>query len=345
MIQVDLSDFTGDELARLRKERQDAHEAELTKFNDRKREHQARVDSRRREYKDAWASRRYLKAVILWGRFMLEPSSSIPSAPAISAATERERILEAGAAGQRVVIERLAARLDDRWVALNGHLNFKGEVDIVLIGPGGIACIEVKTLNAEVAVDGDEWRRQFCGRNGHSLARKRSWSTREVGRRPARSMSQPNNCTSGCSGMASTRRSGAGSCLRMRTPALAPHGTSQSTQSCARTNSTSSACWECRMLCPLRQKQSGGSANSSAATTSTTPNAGLRPVRSAPQLRRRKRARDLLWPDATEALTKARRPPRPSRSTKAAKPLPRCIEPPRNSRRLFGLSQAATEAV
>jgi hypothetical protein len=190
MIQVDLSDFTGDELARLRKERQDAHEAELTKFNDRKREHQAQADNRQREYEDAWASRRLFKAVMLWCRFILEPSPPVPPAPAISAITERERILEAGAAGQRFVIERLAARLDDRWIALCGYLNFKGEVDIVLIGPGGIACIEVKTLNAEVTVDGDEWRRQFRGRNGHAMGAQ-TLVVDQGGRSPARQVNEP----------------------------------------------------------------------------------------------------------------------------------------------------------
>lgn len=190
MIQVDLSDFTADELARLRKERQDAHEAELTKFNDRKREHQAQVDSRQREYEDAWASRRYLRVVMLWCRLMLEPSPPVLPAPAISATTERERILEAGAAGQRVVIDRLAARLDDRWVALSGYLNFKGEVDIVLLGPGGIVCIEVKTLNAEVTVDGDEWRRQFRGRNGHAIGAQ-TLVVDQGGRSPGRQVNEP----------------------------------------------------------------------------------------------------------------------------------------------------------
>ncbi len=190
MIQVDLSDFTADELARLRKERQDDYEAELTKFNDRKREHEARVDGSQREYEHAWASRRYLKAVMLWCRFMLEPGPTVLPVPAISATTERERILEAGAAGQRTVVEHLAARLDDRWVALNGYLNFKGEVDIVLIGPGCIACIEVKTLNAEVTVDGDEWRRQFRGRNGHAMGAQ-TLVVDQGGRSPARQVNEP----------------------------------------------------------------------------------------------------------------------------------------------------------
>ncbi len=190
MIQVDLSDFTADELARLRKERQDAYEVELTKFNDREREHQAQVDRRQREYEDAWASRRYLKAVMLWCRFMLEPGPPVLPAPAISATTERERILEAGAAGQRSVVEQLAARLDDRWVALSGYLNFKGEVDIVLLGPGGIASIEVKAINAEITVDGDEWRRQFRGRNGHAMGAQ-TLVVDQGGRSPARQVNEP----------------------------------------------------------------------------------------------------------------------------------------------------------
>lgn len=190
MIQMTLSDFTADELVRLRKERQDAHEAELTRFNDRECERQTRVDNRRREYQGAWAARRYLRAVMLWFRFVLEPSPPVPPVPAISATTERERILEAGAAGQRSVIEHLAARLDDRWIALSGYINFKGEVDVVLLGPGGIACIEVKTLNAEVTVDGDEWRRQFRGRNGRLIG-PQALVADQGGRSPARQVNEP----------------------------------------------------------------------------------------------------------------------------------------------------------
>src|SRR5207247_1280058 len=127
MIHVVLSDFSADELARLRKEREDAFDAEIRRSRDFERDSRVTVAERQRQYHDAWAARRYVHAVWLWFRIVFAPTPELPPTRTMPAMTEREHILEAGAAGQRSVVEHLAAQLDDRWIALSGYFNFKGE--------------------------------------------------------------------------------------------------------------------------------------------------------------------------------------------------------------------------
>jgi hypothetical protein len=190
VINVDLSDFPADELSRIRTDREATFEVEMKKYRDIERDNLTTAAESRREHSAAWASGRYFRAVLLWIRIHFGPTPELPQTPEMPAVTERERILEAGAAGQRAVVEHLAARLDDRWISLSGYFTFKGEVDIVLIGPGGVACIEVKTLNAEMKVDGEDWWRQFRGRNGQVVGAP-TLVRDQGGRSPSRQVNEP----------------------------------------------------------------------------------------------------------------------------------------------------------
>jgi len=190
MIHVVLSDFTSDEPARLKRAREEAFESEMAQFRELDIKRQADAAELRRQYDDAWTAGRYLFAVVLWFRILFAPGPESPPLPKMAAVTAAERILESGDAGQRAVIEQLASRLDDRWIALSGYFNRRGEVDIVLIGPGGIGCIEVKTLNAEVTVDGDVWSRQFRGRHGQAIGTP-GLVLDKGGRSPSRQLNEP----------------------------------------------------------------------------------------------------------------------------------------------------------
>lgn len=77
-----------------------------------------------------------------------------------------EAALRAGRDGEQAVVRRLLEQCTEPFELVTGYQSWHGEIDIVVITPGGIAAIEVKTLNADIAIDGDCWvkrRRNSAG--------------------------------------------------------------------------------------------------------------------------------------------------------------------------------------
>lgn len=190
MIHVVLSDFTSNQLERLRRARDEAANAALAPQREAEKARQAEVDALHRDYHEAWAARRIVHALILWFRILFTPDAKATPAAAAAPMSDAEHILRSGDAGHRAVIDRLASQLDDQWVALAGYTNHRGEIDIVLIGPDGIACIEVKALNAQLTIDGDEWVRRRIGRHGDVLDGP-SPVLDKGGRSPSRQLNEP----------------------------------------------------------------------------------------------------------------------------------------------------------
>jgi hypothetical protein len=52
----------------------------------------------------------------------------------------------------------LDAELDDGWVLLKGYRNRRGEIDYLLLGPGGLFAVEVKYVNGTFRITRDRWR-------------------------------------------------------------------------------------------------------------------------------------------------------------------------------------------
>ena len=76
----------------------------------------------------------------------------------------------AGVDGERLAIAALGQLLGDEWTALRGYRNRRGEIDLILAGPDGLAAIEVKYHNATVQCDGDTWWETRNGRPGSGLS-------------------------------------------------------------------------------------------------------------------------------------------------------------------------------
>lgn len=73
-------------------------------------------------------------------------------------------------------------RLSDDWLLFRGYVNRRGEVDHLVVGPGGIWAIEVKGRGVCVHIDGDQWRYEKFDRYGNLVdqgiladRRGRSW--------------------------------------------------------------------------------------------------------------------------------------------------------------------------
>ena len=116
----------------------------------------------------AWHQSRY-HAVPGWAaRWIWRWLNEIrPQAPHYEVAGIADARRAAGMRGEARVIEALGAELDDGWLALRGFWTpWSNEVDIVLVGPSGVYCIEVKSYVGLIRVNGDRWTRTFLDGNG-----------------------------------------------------------------------------------------------------------------------------------------------------------------------------------
>lgn len=85
----------------------------------------------------------------------------------------KEESIAAGMAGEQQVAADLSAVLGGEWVLFRGYRNGRGEIDHLLLGPGGMFAIEVKYHNATVYITGDEWRFEKFDRWGNRVEQGR----------------------------------------------------------------------------------------------------------------------------------------------------------------------------
>jgi len=155
---VELSDHPGRMLRDIQQQRlADAHR-DQAEFAAARARHEARLDQARADRDEALARHRWwawIRAVFaLWARRRHAPRMTA----AASGPTDREESIAAGIAGEQLVANELSQVLGDEWVLFHGYRNRRGEIDHLLLGPGGLFAIEVKHRNATVYVDGDDWR-------------------------------------------------------------------------------------------------------------------------------------------------------------------------------------------
>jgi len=152
-----LGDHVGEQIRNLESE----HELELQEHLSFCRKQAAAVDDvdRRRWARLARAWRECRWAGIVW--FGLDRAfrgnKQYPARPRIVRPGRDEIVWREGEAGEQLVCERLAELLDDRWTLLQGYRNPRGEIDLILAGPGCIHAIEVKNRNGVVHCRGDLW--------------------------------------------------------------------------------------------------------------------------------------------------------------------------------------------
>jgi hypothetical protein len=151
MLVVELSNHPGDMLSAATRRRETAGKRALASHQD---QYRARVQTMRvKRAQHAWWT---------WAAppaRRVEAKRQVPRRPVPeSGSTDLEEKLKAGIAGEQLVAVQLGRALDDDWTLLRGYHNRRGEIDHVLLGPGGLFAIEVKNLNATVHVDGDSWR-------------------------------------------------------------------------------------------------------------------------------------------------------------------------------------------
>jgi Nuclease-related domain len=181
---IELSDHPGEQLRAVVRQRQDAQEQALAAYEQELARHRASVAASRTARSEAWAQRRWL--AWLRGLFAVwAEQGRTPSRPVFHhGMTDREAILTAGMQGEQLVANELGRDLNDDWILLRGYKNSSGEIDHLLLGPGGLFAMEVKHRNATVYIDGDEWRFEKYDRFGNLVEEGRI--TDRGGRSPSR---------------------------------------------------------------------------------------------------------------------------------------------------------------
>jgi hypothetical protein len=157
---IELSNHPGDMLTDVSRRRQAAQKRAEARYEDALIQYQARVRAirfkrdRARQDHRWWTWLRLVFAV--WAERRRAPAKPVPEAAGTD--TDTEEKIKAGIAGEQLVAAELGRALGDDWTLLRGYRNRRGEIDHLLVGPGGLFAIEVKNINATVHIDGDQWR-------------------------------------------------------------------------------------------------------------------------------------------------------------------------------------------
>lgn len=98
------------------------------------------------------------RGLAVWWRRLARPSRR-PAAPSPSRSRSRwEEAILGGIKGEQEVADVLRGALGDAWVLIKGYRNRRGEIDYLLLGPGGLFAIEVKYVNGTFAITRERWR-------------------------------------------------------------------------------------------------------------------------------------------------------------------------------------------
>jgi hypothetical protein len=186
---VELSDHPGDMLKNAHRQRVAEQERAMDRYEKALAASRGRVDRAREQRDQARAARRWLS----WLRLALavrRERRAAPSAPvADSRPSDREEIFKVGSDAERAAAAELGRVLDDQWTLFAGYRNSRGEIDELLLGPGGLTAIEVKYRNATVHCHGDDWWYEKFDRYNNMVERGPIEDGR--GRSPSRQLNEP----------------------------------------------------------------------------------------------------------------------------------------------------------
>src|SRR5215469_5352640 len=155
---VALSDHVRDMLADARRQRASEQGRAEERYRRELAAYQRRVGQPRERRARARAQGRLL-SWLWWGLVPLwRRSAGRPAPPASLAPSHGEAAIAGGAQGEQEVAVTLDAELDDGWVLVKGYRNRRGEIDYLLLGPGGLFAVEVKYVNGTFRITRDRWR-------------------------------------------------------------------------------------------------------------------------------------------------------------------------------------------
>jgi hypothetical protein len=166
MRSIELSDHAGDMLARSRQASQARADQRYRRDLAAHEKYVAEAGKRR----DAARAQGRLLARLRWGlTAWLRGRRRAPRPPVAVALTDDEGALEGGVRGEQEAAGQLGRKLNDAWVLIKGYRNPRGEIDYLLLGPGGLFAIEVKYVNGTFSITKERWRYVKFDRYGNAV--------------------------------------------------------------------------------------------------------------------------------------------------------------------------------
>lgn len=186
---AELSNHPGELLEEHRSRHAQAERQQMAGYELAVADHRARAEEVRGARAKARAERRWFtwlrKSLALWGLQGVTPRRP----PSVPVDVREEAKLTAGLHGEQAVAAGLAGALGDEWALFCGYRNRRGEIDQLLIGPGGVFAIEIKFRNATVHCDGDSWWFEKFDRYGNRVGEGQIVDRR--GRSPSLQLIEP----------------------------------------------------------------------------------------------------------------------------------------------------------
>lgn len=186
---VGLSDHPGDMLRQARQRREAQADRDRLRFEAEDARHRERIAQ-------AVAARDQARAAHRWGAWLRgvlalrRERHRAPAAPRSGPLpAPEEQALRAGVAGEQLAEAGLGRALGDEWTLLRGYRNRRGEIDHLLLGPGGLFAVEGKHRNATVHCDGDRWWFTKYDNYGNPVGRGEMTDRR--GRSPSEQLNEP----------------------------------------------------------------------------------------------------------------------------------------------------------
>jgi hypothetical protein len=106
--------------------------------------------------------------------------------------TNSEEAMRAGGNAEDRVAVELGRALGEEWLLFRGYRNARGEIDGVLLGPGGLFAYEVKYVNATIYISGDHWIREKWDNYGNLVEGREPMTDKGQRRRsPSRQVNEP----------------------------------------------------------------------------------------------------------------------------------------------------------
>ena len=168
---------------------QDAQTAELVvRYDTALRERACEIAALEREARGLRSNGRPLRALRMWVDLRRVRTSPPPDPPALPPPlrpprpTTRELTLAAGIEGEEKAAAELDSILDDGWIYLRGYGNDRGEINGLLLGPGGLFAIESKHTAVKAHCRCDDWWGEKLDKWGNP--HQRGWLVDGRGRSP-----------------------------------------------------------------------------------------------------------------------------------------------------------------
>ena len=142
-------------LAEARRQRVSARQPDEERHRQEQAVRRSRIDQARQRRDRARNPLSRLRwAVTAWWRSL----ARAPRRTAAPAPSHGEEAIMGGIRGEQEVADALNSALGNAWTLIKGYRNRRGEIDYLLLGPGGLFAIEVKYVNGTFAITRERWR-------------------------------------------------------------------------------------------------------------------------------------------------------------------------------------------